>query len=108
MWVLPEEPILGKPTINDITEALGARVLHAQEDSLTREVSGFKVAAMNLPHFLERIAEGDLIITPGDRADMILGSLTATLSGTYPTLAGFLLTGGLTPDPRIMHLAERL
>jgi len=106
VWVLPEEPILGKPTINDITEALGARVLHAQQDSLTREVSGFKVAAMNLPHFLERIAEGDLIITPGDRADMILGSLTATLSGTYPTLAGLLLTGGLTPDPRIMHLLE--
>ncbi len=106
VWILPEEPVLGKPTINDITEALGARVLHAQEDSLTREVSGFKVAAMNLPHFLERIAEGDLIITPGDRADMILGSLTATLSGTYPTLAGLLLTGGLTPDPRIMHLLE--
>lgn len=106
VWVLPEEPVLGKPTINDITEALGARVLHAQEDSLTREVSGFKVAAMNLPHFLERITEGDLIITPGDRADMILGSLTATLSGTYPTLAGLLLTGGLTPDPRIMHLLE--
>jgi phosphate acetyltransferase len=106
VWVLPEEPILGKPTINDITEALGARVLHAQEDSMTREVSGFKVAAMNLPHFLERIAEGDLIITPGDRADMILGSLTTTLSGTYPTLAGLLLTGGLMPDPRVMHLLE--
>ena len=106
IWVLPEEPMLGKPTINDIAEALGARVLHAQEDSLTREVSGFKVAAMNLPHFLERIEDGDLIITPGDRADMILGSLTTTLSGTYPTLAGLLLTGGLTPDPRIMHLLE--
>lgn len=106
LWVLPEEPVLGKPTISDIVDTLGAHVLHAQADSLTREVSGYKVAAMNLPHFLERIEEGDLIITPGDRADMILGSLTATLSGTYPTLAGLLLTGDLTPDPRILHLLD--
>ena len=106
VWVLPEEPILRKPSVNDIAQALEARVLHAKTDDLTREVSGFKVAAMHLPHFLERIEEGDLIITPGDRSDMILGSLTATLSGTYPTLAGLLLTGGLQPDQRIMHLLE--
>ena len=106
VWVLPEEPVLRKPTIDDIVQALGARILHAQADDMTREVSGFKVAAMHLPHFLERIEEGDLIITPGDRSDMILGSLTATLSGTYPSLAGLLLTGGLKPDPQIMHLLD--
>jgi len=106
VWVLPEEPVLRKPTINDIAQAIDAHILHAQADDMTREVSGFKVAAMHLPHFLERIQEGDLIITPGDRSDMILGSLTATLSGTYPVLAGLLLTGGLKPDPRIMLLLD--
>ncbi|MCG6909511.1 MAG: phosphate acetyltransferase [Deltaproteobacteria bacterium] len=106
LWILPEEPVLGKPTVGDIARALGAKILNAREGSLTREISGFKIAAMNLPHFLERIEEGDLIITPGDRADMILGSLTATLSHTYPTLAGLLLTGGLTPDAHVLHLLE--
>ena len=51
---------------------------------------------MGLDHFLERIVEGDLVITPGDRADIIAGSLAAHLSGTYPAVAGLVLTGGLT------------
>ena len=106
VWILPEEPVLRKPTIDDIVQELGAQILYGQADDMTREVSGFKVAAMHLPHFLERIQEGDLIITPGDRSDMVLGSLTATLSKTYPTLAGLLLTGGLKPDSRIMNLLE--
>jgi phosphate acetyltransferase len=106
VWILPEEPVLRKPTVSDITRTLGAKILHARDNDMTREVSGFKVAAMHLPHFLERIEEGDMIITPGDRSDMILGSLTVALSGTFPTLAGLLLTGGLKPDQRIMRLLE--
>ena len=50
---------------------------------------------MGLEHFLERIADGDLVITPGDRADIVAGSLAAHLSGTYPAVAGLVLTGGL-------------
>ncbi|MBW2072563.1 MAG: phosphate acetyltransferase, partial [Deltaproteobacteria bacterium] len=47
-----------------------------------------------------------LIITPGDRADMILGSLLTTFSTTYPHIAGILLTGGLVPEPAVQKLIE--
>ena len=52
---------------------------------------------MGLEHFLERIVDGDLVITPGDRVDLIAGSLAAHLSGTYPAVAGLVLTGGDVP-----------
>jgi phosphate acetyltransferase len=52
-----------------------------------------------LEHFLERITDGDLVITPGDRADIVAGSLAAHLSGTYPAVAGLVLTGGDVPAP---------
>ena len=48
---------------------------------------------MNLPHFLDYISDGTLVITPGDRTDVILGSLAATVSETYPNISGLLLTG---------------
>jgi phosphate acetyltransferase len=54
---------------------------------------------MSLPSFLERVDQDDLLITPGDRADLIAGCLAAHLSGTYPSIAGLLLTGGLVSEP---------
>ena len=61
---------------------------------------------MNLPHFLDHIEDGTLVITPGDRSDIILGSLAAALSDTYPNISGLLLTGGLTLEPQVRRLIE--
>jgi phosphate acetyltransferase len=38
-------------------------------------VHNFTVAAMQLRNFLTRIDQGSLIITPGDRADVIMACL---------------------------------
>jgi phosphate acetyltransferase len=106
IYVLPQEATLGKPTVGDIANALNAQILQGEPDGLNREVHDFKVAAMNLPHFLDYVAEGDLIITPGDRSDVILGSLATALSEAYPHIAGMLLTGGLRPEHQIQRLIE--
>lgn len=106
IYILPEEPILGKPTVGEIARNLNAQILQGEPKGLNRDVHDFKVAAMNLPHFLDHIADGDLIITPGDRADVILGCLATTVSETSPNIAGLLLTGGLTPEDQIQRLME--
>ncbi len=106
VYILPEISALGKPTVGDIAKALNARIMQGEAEELNREVHDFKVAAMNLPNFLDRIAEGDLIITPGDRADVILGCLATTVSETYPTIAGLLLSGGFRPEAQIQRLLE--
>ena len=106
VYILPEEPSLGKPTVGEIARNLNAQILQGDPKGLNRDVHDFKVAAMHLPHFLDRIADGDLIITPGDRADVILGSLATTASETAPNIAGLLLTGGLMPEDPVRHLME--
>lgn len=108
IYILPEAPILGKPTVGEIARNLNAQIMHGDPEGLNRDVYDFKVAAMNLPHFLDHITDGDLIITPGDRADVILGSLATTVSKTYPNIAGLLLTGGLTPEDQVQRLMEGL
>jgi phosphate acetyltransferase len=107
-YVLPELIILGNPTVGEIAIALGAERLGGHEESFNREVRNFKVAAMELPHYLEHIEEGSLIIVPGDRADIIIGSLLADVSNTYPNISGIILTGGLTPLPPVKRLIEGL
>jgi phosphate acetyltransferase len=63
---------------------------------------------MELPHFLDHIEDGSLVITPGDRSDIILGSLTADMSRNYPRIAGLLLTGGIPPAQQIRKLLNGL
>jgi phosphate acetyltransferase len=106
VYILPEEPLLGKPTVEEIAANLNGRLLQGDPDSLKREVLDIKIAAMNLPHFLDYIGDGTLIITPGDRSDVIMGSLAATISETYPNISGLLLTGGLPIEPQVQRLIE--
>lgn len=108
VYILKEEPALNYPTVGEIARALNGRLLGAEGSGLDREVRLTKVAAMQLTHVLERIGDGDLIITPGDRADVILGSLVTLFSEKGPSLAGLVLTGGMEPEPKILSLIEGL
>ncbi len=102
-FAIPDEPALGKPTIGEIARILNAEVLFGQ-DKLNRHVHNFTVAAMQLQNLLPRIERGSLIITPGDRADVIVGCLAAASSTSLETISGILLTGGLKPEEPIWNL----
>jgi phosphate acetyltransferase len=109
--VIPEVPLLAAPTVAEVAHRLGAELLIPPQATAApahpagpvlpgpREVSRVVVGAMGLPAFLERFAEGDLVITPGDRADIVAGTLAAQLSGTFPAVAGLVLTGGFVDAP---------
>ena len=106
VYVLPDDEMLGKPTVGEIVQALHAEPVRSGEHGLDRVVLNFKVGAMLLPEFLEHVEEGSLIITPGDRADVILGSLATLYSSSYPNVAGILLSGGLRPEHSVRRLIE--
>ena len=108
IYLVREEPSLSRPTVGDIARAVGADVLYGSSETLHREVLDYKVAAMMLPDFLNYVAKGSLIITPGDRADIILGSLISYSSKAFPQIAGILLTGGIPLPPVLRRLIEGL
>jgi phosphate acetyltransferase len=104
VYVLPEHPLLGQPTIGEIARALKARRLYGDDDTLNQVVTHFKIAAMEVPDFLNHLEDGSLIITPGDRADIILASLVADASTNFPRVAGLLLTGGIDLGDNLRRL----
>jgi phosphate acetyltransferase len=108
IFALPELPVLAKPTVGEIADAVGATRWSGDPEGFTREVEDIKIGAMELPNFLDHLVEGTLVITPGDRSDIILGSLLADASNTYPRVAGLLLTGGLKPAPQVQRIIEGL
>lgn len=105
--VIPIIPSLNNPTIKEIAQAIGANVLFGNE-YLNNQSASFKVGAMQLRNYLNYLDENCLIITPGDRADIILGALQANVSSNYPTISGIMLTGGIIPEEPIIKLIEGL
>ena len=108
VYVIPNEEILGKSTVGEIARALTGNCIQCEPDGMNREVQHVVVAAMQLRNFLDHIEEGSLIITPGDRADIILGTLATFFSETYPNVAGIVLTGDLAPEPPVQRLIDGL
>jgi phosphate acetyltransferase len=104
MYVLPENPGLGRPTLAQVADELGAEVLVGGPEQLHREVSDVRVAAMSVEHFIEDLVAGTLVIVPGDRADILLASLLASRFPTMPAVAGILLTGAYEPAEPIRAL----
>ncbi|MGW2049584.1 phosphate acetyltransferase [Streptomyces sp. NPDC001858] len=106
-YVVPDEPALSAPTVAQITHALGAQVVLGDDSGLARDALDFVFGGAMLPNFLDALTPGCLVVTPGDRADLVVGSLAAHSAGT-PPIAGVLLTLGEVPSQEVLTLAARL
>ncbi|MFF2325461.1 MULTISPECIES: phosphate acetyltransferase [unclassified Streptomyces] len=105
--VLPDDAALSAPTIAQITAALGGTVLLGDDSGLARDALDFVFGGATLPNMLKALTPGCLVVTPGDRADLVVGSLAAHSAGT-PPIAGVLLTLDERPGEEILRLAARL
>lgn len=107
LGVIPADRSLSSPRVSEIAEQLGAQVLYG-EKRLGGLVFDYLVAAMQSQHALEWLRENHLVITPGDRADVILSIMQADQSSRYPELAGLLLSTGFTPELSVAKLIDGL
>ena len=100
---VPRDENLLKPSMRDILNYFDGKVLFG-EDHLEKPVKQYEVGAMQLRHYLSRLRDKSVVITPGDRADLILGAIQADKSDAYPNISGLVLTGGITPEKPILKL----
>jgi phosphate acetyltransferase len=105
--VVPTHKTLSSPTLAEVVDHLDAEVLYGQ-DQLDRLAYRYLVAAMRLENYLSHLTENALLITSGDRNEVILGALQAHRSQAYPQIAGIVLTGGLRPPPTVTKLLDGL
>ncbi|CAB9522443.1 Phosphate acetyltransferase [Seminavis robusta] len=108
LCVIPADKRLSCPRMSDVVKHLKGHVLsgHNYMNGLVR---CSLVCAMQLQNALKWLKEDDtLLVTSGDRGDIVVGALQAHQSRNYPRLAGIILTGGVLPEPSILRLIEGL
>ena len=106
VYVMPERAELAYATIGEVAEALDATILAGTGDALNREVRDIRVAAMSVEHFIDDLADGSLVIVPGDRADILVASLASIVSPAIPTVAGVVVSGGYPLTDTLRRLLE--
>ena len=105
--VVPAHKLLSSPTIKEVIKHLDAEILYGG-NQLDRLAYRFMVIAMRLQNYLQHLTENAVLITPGDRNDVILSALQAHQSCYYPQISGIVLSGGLRPAPSVAHLLDGL
>jgi phosphate acetyltransferase len=89
----------------EINRQLGGKLLFG-EDQLSNQADHFITGAMQVPNFLNYLKENVLIVTPGDRGDIIISALQANLSTGYPKISGIVLSAGFEPEESLMRLIK--
>lgn len=105
IYLIADNFILSRPTLSDIQKNMNAKVVYG-EDALDAPVQDYIIAAMQPGNFLEKLKPDLMVVTPGDRSDIVLATLAARLSPSYPNATGMLLTGGLELANSILGLAR--
>lgn len=109
LGVIPRQPPLLQPTIKTVVRALDCELLHG-EKRLNTHVHSFIIGAMTPHRALHYIKENSLLITPGDRDDLVLTAISlasTTKKHKGSTVAGIVLTGGVRPRRSVMRVIER-
>ncbi|MEN9740227.1 MAG: phosphate acetyltransferase [Actinomycetota bacterium] len=96
---IPENEFLIAPTLERVMESIEGRFIHGDPALMKREVLHAKVAAMNIENVISRLREGEIVLIPSDRSEMLVAVLSAHESDNFPSLAGIVLYGGYpTPE----------
>jgi BioD-like phosphotransacetylase family protein len=107
LGVLPHQQILSQPTVGLIREELRAEMLNTPP-TLNTLVDDVVVGAMGAQNAMPFFKPGVLLITPGDREDILLAAGATTFPGSAENMAGIVLTGGLRPSPAVIKALQTM
>ncbi len=107
LGVIPHQRILSSPTVDLIREALDAELLN-EPPTLHTLVEDVVVGAMGAQNAMKYFKRGVLLITPGDREDIVLAACTGIETNSPDKMAGIVLTGGLRPADGVLKVIRAM
>jgi len=104
LGVMPFVPLLSYLSMELIVESVPGELIAGQGE-LDRLIENTVVGAMTPRRALDYIRQGTLVITPGDREDMLLAVLgLAASERRRGWISGLILTAGVKPHASVLRL----
>jgi len=108
--VIPHEQYLLNPTINHILDNIENTELINGEKNLSNSVKEIIIGAMSPHQALRFFVKGTLLVTPGDRDDLILTAISLASTSREKdekVIAGIVLTGEVPIREEILKVIKR-
>jgi BioD-like phosphotransacetylase family protein len=93
---IPYSELLANPSLELIATHLDGELL-AGEAAPGRIIGWVAIGAMQATHAVELLRDRTLLITPGDRQDLIEAAIAVNRDAATPKVVGLVLTGGFRP-----------
>jgi len=107
LGVLPVQTMLSAPNLSQIAAEIDGKWLNAKRLGAKQRVTRVVVGAMTAKGVVDYLLPGMLIITPGDRDDIILAAISSAQLSPEKSIAGIILTNDIPPHPKLLELLAR-
>jgi phosphate acetyltransferase len=105
---LPEDRYLVAPSVSDILRAVEGTLVKGDPELMSHEVVSIVVAGMSMVNVLPRLTDSAVVVIPADRTEVLLATLLAHTSGTFPAVAAVVLNGPFPLPETIESLIDGL
>ena len=97
---IPTHPLLSEPSLSQITAEINAESLNSSSNTQTNKISKVIIGAKTALATIDDISDRTLIITPGDREDIIQACVKSKKASL---LSGVLLTNAIRPTDPVLE-----
>lgn len=104
LGVLPIQKMLSAPNLAQVVEEVDGRWINGKAQGLHERIQRFVIGAMTARGIIDYLQPGILIITPGDRDDVMLSAVASAGISGKKVISGIILTRDIMPHPKIMEL----
>ncbi|MBC2600974.1 AAA family ATPase [Puniceicoccus vermicola] len=101
---LPLRKRLQAPTFSQVVKEINGRWLNGAEHGMTERILRVVIGAMTAKGVVDYIQPGVLIITPGDREDVLFSAIASANISKKQVVSGIILTRNILPHPKLMDL----
>ena len=104
LGVLPKKEVLSAPNLSQIGKEIKATWINGQLHGMKQRITRVVIGAMTAKHIIDYLSAGTLIITPGDRDDILLWAIASAGLPGARSIAGIILTRNLKPHAKILGM----
>lgn len=104
---IPVEEKLAVPKLNQIVKEINGRWLNGGKQAARARVDEVFIGDMAAKGLFDLLKPGSLIITPGDREDILLAAIAAEGITAEKVVSGIILTRGMMPHPKLMEMIAK-
>jgi BioD-like phosphotransacetylase family protein len=106
LGIIPVREQLTAPNLSQIIEETKGRWINGEANGSGERIHRIVVGAMAAKGIIDYFQPGVLVITPGDRDDVLLSAIASSGISGKKVVSGIILTRDILPHPKLMELLQ--